>query len=210
MRTILLLAVAISCLSGARELNAQARFGPQLSVGSSADFGLGARAQINLRSPDRLAIIPMFDWFFPGGDRTYWELNGNLAYFFKVNTNMGTPSASSRRPVPAPTTRCTRLRGTRPIARARSTPLASSCTVTTWSIGSTGNCRCPTSSDHPTGRLGWPAASSARCRCTVAPGAATLPCRITATRSGSAPSGSGARTSHRPTDRSRRASISSR
>ncbi len=41
MLRILLLAVAVSCLSGARELDAQARFAPQLSVGSKADFGLG-------------------------------------------------------------------------------------------------------------------------------------------------------------------------
>jgi len=95
VRRILLLAVAICCLSGARELYAQARLAPQLSVGSKADFGLGGRVQINLRSPDRLAVIPMFDWFFPGDDRTYWELNGNLAYFFKVNTNSVAPYAGA-------------------------------------------------------------------------------------------------------------------
>ena len=93
MRRVLLLAAAMACLIGAQELNAQARFAPQLSVGSKADFGLGGRVHIGVRSPDRLAVIPMFDWFFPGDDQTYWELNANLAYFFKVNTNSVAPYA---------------------------------------------------------------------------------------------------------------------
>ncbi len=93
MRRILLAAVALSCVCWVPELHAQARFGPQLDVGSKADFGIGGRVQINLGSADRLAIIPMFDWFFPGDDQTYWELNGNLAYFFKVNTTSVAPYA---------------------------------------------------------------------------------------------------------------------
>jgi hypothetical protein len=91
VRKILLLTIALFCFSEAQELYAQARFAPQLNVGSKADFGLGGRVQVNL--PDRLAVIPMFDWFFPGDDQTYWELNGNLAYFFKVNTNSVAPYA---------------------------------------------------------------------------------------------------------------------
>jgi hypothetical protein len=91
-RTILLLVIAMLCCPGTNELHAQARFAPQLSVGSKSDFGVGGRVQIDLGT-DRLAIIPMFDWFFPGDDQTYWELNGNLAYFFKVNTNSVAPYA---------------------------------------------------------------------------------------------------------------------
>jgi hypothetical protein len=62
--------------------------GPQLSYGSSSKLGLGGRLHANLTSPDRLAIIGAFDWFFPdegpGENRTYWELNGNVAYRFKI------------------------------------------------------------------------------------------------------------------------------
>jgi hypothetical protein len=75
-------------LFGASQLDAQARVGGQLSFGSDQDLGLGARLHVGLKSPQRLAIIGTFDWFFPderpGEDHSYWELNGNLAYFFKV------------------------------------------------------------------------------------------------------------------------------
>jgi hypothetical protein len=96
---------------GVRELPAQVRLGPQLSYGSSSKLGLGARIHADLRSPDRLAIIGTFDWFFPdepaGSNRTYWELNGNVAYKFKIEgTTAVAPYAggglniaySSRRP----------------------------------------------------------------------------------------------------------------
>ena len=56
MRRILLLAVAVSCFSGASELNAQARVGPQLSFGSEQDVGLGARLLVNIKSVEHLAV----------------------------------------------------------------------------------------------------------------------------------------------------------
>ncbi len=78
-------------LFGASQLDAQARFGGQLSFGSDQDLGVGASLHVGLRSPERLAIIGTFDWFFPdeppSEDRSYWELNGNLAYFFKVEAS---------------------------------------------------------------------------------------------------------------------------
>ena len=117
MRRTILAALAMACALGVQELNAQARplrhiqLGPQLNYGSSAKLGLGGRLHANLRSPDRLLIIGSFDWFFPdeprGEDRTYWELNGNVAYRFKVEgTTAVSPYAgggfniaySSRRP----------------------------------------------------------------------------------------------------------------
>ncbi len=92
-RTVLILWV-VACALGVQELNAQeqqtrqVRLGPQLSYGSSSKLGLGGRLHANLRSPDRLVIIGAFDWFFPddgpGESRTYWELNGNVAYRFKI------------------------------------------------------------------------------------------------------------------------------
>ncbi|MEJ2311378.1 MAG: hypothetical protein P8Y10_02445 [Gemmatimonadales bacterium] len=91
-RAVLIFLVATSV--GAQGLNAQQRqtrrlnLGPQLSYGSSSKLGLGGRLHANLRSPDGLVIIGAFDWFFPdegpGDSRTYWELNGNVAYRFKI------------------------------------------------------------------------------------------------------------------------------
>lgn len=89
-----LIALLIASAVGVREAAAQERqdrqiyLGPQLSYGSSAKLGLGGRLHANLTSPDRLVIIGAFDWFFPdegpGDNRTYWELNGNVAYRFKI------------------------------------------------------------------------------------------------------------------------------
>ncbi len=94
MRRTLLMFLVIACVSGVQGPNAQERqtrqihLGPQLSYGSSSKLGLGVRLHANLRSPDRLVIIGAFDWFFPdegsGDSRTYWELNGNVAYRFKI------------------------------------------------------------------------------------------------------------------------------
>lgn len=117
MRRTILMFLVVVCTVGASELRAQARqtrsvrLGPQLSYGSSSKLGLGGRLHANLRSPDRLVIIGAFDWFFPdegrGEDRTYWELNGNVAYRFKIEgTTAVAPYAggglnvaySSRRP----------------------------------------------------------------------------------------------------------------
>ena len=94
VRRSVLVCLVVACALGAREVDAQERqnrqiyLGPQLSYGSSAKLGLGGRLHANLRSPDRLVIIGAFDWFFPdegpGESRTYWELNGNVAYRFKI------------------------------------------------------------------------------------------------------------------------------
>ncbi len=117
MRRTFLMFLVVACASGAQGLDAQERqtrqihLGPQLSYGSSSKLGLGGRLHANLKSPDRLVIIGAFDWFFPdegpGDNRTYWELNGNLAYRFKIEgTTAVAPYAggglniahSSRRP----------------------------------------------------------------------------------------------------------------
>jgi len=116
MRTLLLL-LLLSFVFGVADARGQTggtrriRLGPQLSYGSSSELGLGGRLHAHLRSPDRLSIIGTFDWFFPdeppGEDRTYWELNGNVAYNFRIEgTTAVSPYAggglnvaySSRRP----------------------------------------------------------------------------------------------------------------
>jgi hypothetical protein len=62
-------------------------FGVQLSVGTDTDFGIGARGVFGLqalfpRTP--LDGIVSFDYFFPGANVTYWEINGNVAYRFRM------------------------------------------------------------------------------------------------------------------------------
>ncbi|MGH7547768.1 MAG: hypothetical protein ACREMM_06315 [Gemmatimonadales bacterium] len=61
-------------------------FGAQLDWGSNTDFGIGARVVFGLkaiapRAP--LDGIVSFDYYFPNaGD--FWEINGNVAYRFRV------------------------------------------------------------------------------------------------------------------------------
>ena len=63
------------------------QFGPELDWSSDAHFGIGARAVFGLQ-----ALIPKapldgivsFDYFFPGSGVHYWEINGNVAYRFRV------------------------------------------------------------------------------------------------------------------------------
>ena len=89
-KRVVLTGCAVLCVLGASELNAQARVGPQLSLGSKQDVGLGARLLVNIKSVEHLAFIGTFDLFFPD-DGSYWELNGNVAYSFDIT---GAPSLS--------------------------------------------------------------------------------------------------------------------
>jgi hypothetical protein len=67
-------------------------FGLQLDVGTESDIGIGGRGVFGLqalfpRTP--LSGIVSFDYFFPSGapagiNLTYWEINGNVAYRFRM------------------------------------------------------------------------------------------------------------------------------
>jgi opacity protein-like surface antigen len=66
-------------------------FGAELNWSSDVDFGVGARAVFSLQSvvpKTPLDAIVSFDYFFPSapasGSAHYWELNGNVAYRFRV------------------------------------------------------------------------------------------------------------------------------
>ena len=62
-------------------------FGVQLDWGSDPDFGIGGRGVFPLRSlfpKTPLDGIVSFDYFFPGNNVKYWEINGNVAYRFRV------------------------------------------------------------------------------------------------------------------------------
>src|SRR2546425_9875296 len=74
-------------------------FGLQLNWSSDVDFGIGGRGVFPLRSlfpKTPLDGIVSFDYFFPsvpaGTSGHYWEINGNVAYRFRV------PGSSSLRP----------------------------------------------------------------------------------------------------------------
>jgi outer membrane protein with beta-barrel domain len=75
-------------------------FGLELDVGTQTDFGIGGRGVFGLSSlfPGvPLDGIVSFDYYFPsgapaGGSLHFWEINGNLAYRFRV------PGRSSFRP----------------------------------------------------------------------------------------------------------------
>src|SRR5881296_3263557 len=66
-------------------------FGPELNWSSDVDFGIGARGVFPLQSlfpKTPLDGIVSFDYFFPsapsGVSLHYWEINGNVAYRFRV------------------------------------------------------------------------------------------------------------------------------
>ena len=67
-------------------------FGLQLDWGNDPNFGIGGRGVFPLNSVvpgTPLDGIVSFDYFFPGNSVHYWEINGNVAYRFRM------PRASS-------------------------------------------------------------------------------------------------------------------
>jgi hypothetical protein len=62
-------------------------FGVQLDWGNDPNFGIGARGVFPLQSlfpKTPLDGIVSFDYFFPGNNVKYWEINGNIVYRFTV------------------------------------------------------------------------------------------------------------------------------
>jgi opacity protein-like surface antigen len=78
---------AVALLSGAGDAYGQVGFGAQLSWADDAEFGIGARAVVDLTPlTNGLEASGSFDYFFPdqplGADINYWEINANMAYVF--------------------------------------------------------------------------------------------------------------------------------
>src|SRR3989442_12612958 len=76
------------------------RFAAELNWSSDVDFGIGARGVFPLQSlfpKPPLDGIVSFDYFFPshasGTTAHYWEINGNVAYRFKVARSSLAPYA---------------------------------------------------------------------------------------------------------------------
>ena len=84
----LLAAVAGVLLMLPNTADAQLRLGPQLSFGDNTDLGIGVRVVANAKTLRHWDWIGTFDVFFiddnPNFDRSYWEVNGNLAYNFGI------------------------------------------------------------------------------------------------------------------------------
>lgn len=97
MRKLLISASLAIMLVAPTALDAQISLGGQLSVADDADFGIGARATFGLPTPTPLEIIATADYFFPDGgpgvDVSYWEINANLVYLFKIPASIVAPYA---------------------------------------------------------------------------------------------------------------------
>jgi len=75
---------------------AQVRVGAQVSFADDADVGLGVRVRADtprLIPGAPLSLIGSFDWFFPGGNVDYFEINGNVAYAFTITGSVLRPYA---------------------------------------------------------------------------------------------------------------------
>lgn len=86
MRKLLAVAALVVALAAPDAARAQATVGPVVGVHEDADFGVGAYLGLPVPSlADGLSINPSFTYFFPGGSREYWELNGDFVYDFRVS-----------------------------------------------------------------------------------------------------------------------------
>ena len=88
-RAVLAALFAAALAVPAADLPAQAHFGGQLSIADDADFGIGGRIAVEIPEPN-LEFAGSFDIFFPddrgGADVNYFEINGNLLYYFDIRT----------------------------------------------------------------------------------------------------------------------------
>jgi hypothetical protein len=91
--------LALAMLAGPAAADAQVRFSGELSYGSEMDVGIGARLLANIKTLERWDFVGSFDWFFPsepvGQDRSYWEINGNMAYNFPLAQSTVVPYAGA-------------------------------------------------------------------------------------------------------------------
>lgn len=101
MRRWLAGVVVVAMAIGSRSAAAQrsARFGANLDFGSnSLDFGIGGRVNLDMNEIAQwknIEGIASFDYFFPGGNTNYWELNANAAYRFSTSNGSVVPYAGA-------------------------------------------------------------------------------------------------------------------
>ncbi len=77
------LLLVLLCVLAAPRAEAQVRFGAQGSWADDVDFGVGGRVVFGLNNIIKgtpLEGTASFDYYFPDGPLTYWEINGNVLY----------------------------------------------------------------------------------------------------------------------------------
>ncbi len=99
MRKLFLAACLVGVAAGSTaqaQIIERPRFGVQVSWADDADVGVGAHVDFPMSAA--FAGQPLFlqvsgDFFFPGNDVTYFELNGNLLYKFRLQASPIAPYA---------------------------------------------------------------------------------------------------------------------
>lgn len=81
--TTLAVTAGIALTLGAGSADAQVYVGPQVSLASETDLGVGGRLLANIEDAN-LEFVGSADLYFPDGPTDYWELNGNLFYHFHL------------------------------------------------------------------------------------------------------------------------------
>jgi len=86
MRMHIAAALAALCLTAPRAVAQRPRFGGQLSFAQDVNAGLGLRLEDQLAPPatEDLRVVATFDYYFPNSPLQYWELNGDLAWGFRL------------------------------------------------------------------------------------------------------------------------------
>ncbi len=78
----ILLIIGMIGFISTQDIFAQKRIGGGFSWGSGAeDVGININAEIFFK--DKISISPKFNYYFTGSILTYWELNGDLHYYFQ-------------------------------------------------------------------------------------------------------------------------------
>jgi hypothetical protein len=74
--------------SGSQPAAKNVMFGGQVSYATDMKLGVGVRAVGNLEawvpSAKNISVVGSFDFFFPGTNQSYWELNANGLYRLQI------------------------------------------------------------------------------------------------------------------------------
>lgn len=86
-------AVTITVISGLPSaVQAQATLGPAVAYHEDFKLGIGAGLNVPIQEIGQgVAILADFYYFFPDGDVSYLEINGNLTYSFALDQSPVTP-----------------------------------------------------------------------------------------------------------------------
>jgi len=77
-----LLMIGIIGFIASQNVFAQKRVGGGFSWGSGVEeVGINLNAEIFIK--DKIAISPKFTYYFTGSNTTFWELNGDVHYYFQ-------------------------------------------------------------------------------------------------------------------------------